>query len=361
MTTMSSPVLAAAQASGAQSGPWGDWELATGFGYPAAEYRAAHQATAVHDTSYLGRIKATGPDVLDLLNRLSTNRVDPLPPGSGAATVLTNEKGRILDLVYVFNLGPYILLLTSPGREEAVAQWLDRFTFIEDIATEPITSSTALITLAGPKSPETLAMVAPGLPATPEPLQVVHATLDGAQLSIIRLDLAGIPCFHIMASVEHAESVWNAAAACGAVPVGEDVWQVLRVEAGVPAYGKELGEAFNPLETGLIGGIDFAKGCYIGQEVIARLDTYDKVQRALVRLSLDDAVPAQEGAKLLSEGKEVGVLTSLARVPATGALLGLGYARRAAAVPGHRLTLAGSNVPSVEVLDLPLLLGEEQS
>ena len=360
MTNMPSPVLTSARGAGAHIDIYGNWQLPAGFGNPIPEYESVHQTSAVHDSSYLGRIKATGVDVLDLVNRLSTNKVDNLAPGSGAPTILTNDKGRILDLIYLFNLGSYILILTSPNREQAVIDWLDKFTFVEDISTENITARTAMVTLAGPNSPHILQNIFPEIGTTPLPLTSMEVATNHIGATVLALEMIGTTGFHIITPFEDAESIWNSATNRGSIPVGEDVWQILRVESGVPIYGKELGESFNPLETGLIGGVDFAKGCYIGQEVIARLDTYDKDQRSLTRLFLDTEQPVEEGLKLVSDGREVGLLTSLARIPTTGKLLGLGYVRRVIAEPGQRLCLAGNDSPCVEILDIPLLLGEER-
>ena len=99
----------------------------------AAEYRAALETAALYDHSHAGRLRAAGADVLDLLNRLSTNRVDNLPPGHGAPTILTTDRGRILDLLLVVNAGPYALLLTGPGSPPAVIAWLDKYTIMEDL------------------------------------------------------------------------------------------------------------------------------------------------------------------------------------------------------------------------------------
>jgi hypothetical protein len=118
----------------------------------AAEYRAATEAAAVCDRSDVGRLKATGDDTLDLLNRMSTNRVLDLSPGQGAATILTTDRGRILDLIGVANLGDYVLLLTSPGEQQTVIDWLDRYTIMEDLTVEDITGDTALLTVFGPTS-----------------------------------------------------------------------------------------------------------------------------------------------------------------------------------------------------------------
>ena len=140
-------------------------------------------------------------------------------------------------------------------------------------------------------------------------------------------------------------------------PVGGDAYETLRIAQAVPQYGREMGEAYNPLETGLIGSIDFAKGCYIGQEVIARLDTYKKVQKYLVSLRFSADAVVSEGANLEQEGRSVGKVTSLATVPTTGQLVGLGYVRTARAQVGSQLSLTAPGQGWAEVAALPQLFG----
>ena len=139
--------------------------------------------------------------------------------------------------------------------------------------------------------------------------------------------------------------VWRELIGAGAVPAGLEAYEVLRVKEGAPVYDRELGDDYNPLEAGLWGSISFTKGCYIGQEVIARLDTYQKLQKHLVSLSFSSEAGIDAGVRLSREGREVGQVTSAARVPTTGATIGLGYVRKEAAEvrdsdgPPHRRRL----------------------
>ena len=148
-----------------------------------------------------------------------------------------------------------------------------------------------------------------------------------------------LPRFEIVVQGNNAGKVWQEVAAAGASPMGMEAYQALRIGEVAPEYGGEMGEAYNPLETGLWGSISFTKGCYIGQEVIARLDTYQKVQKHLVSLSFSPNARVQEGAKLAQEGKEVGSVTSVVKLPTTGELMGLGYVRKGASEVGTQLSI----------------------
>lgn len=339
----------------------------------AAEYRAAFETAALYDHSQAGRLRAAGADAMDLLNRLSTNRVDNLPPGHGAPTILTTDRGRILDLLTVVNAGPYALLLTGPGSPPAVIAWLDKYTIMEDLTLTDITADTAQFTLCGPAAGQLIA--ATGLAdssqlAELEPYAALDANLAGQEIMLIHHPLADLPAWDLLLwDNSAAPRVWETLTAAGFVPMGTDTWDALMVSKGIPRYGRELGDDFNPLEAGLIGAIDFAKGCYIGQEVIARLDTYQKVQKQLALLRFPANIPetagaeptaaiqAAVGAELTAGSRKIGQITSLAARPDTGELRALAYIRAAHAHPGTQLTLAAPHQGNAEIIRLPQLFG----
>ena len=356
MTELRTPFYDIALAGGARFQEWYGWELPQSYGEVASEYRAAREEAALHDSSYTGRIRATGEDVLDLVNRLSTNEVVSLPEGQGAATVLTTDRGRILDLLSVLNLGDHILILTSPQTRDTVMEWIDKYTFVEDVTLEDVTPSTAMLSVIGPKAQSALGNLVSAHLENLASHQSESVSIAGAEGHIIRRDLVNTPRFEVVVLGRDAATVWQAIVATGAVPMGMEAFEAMRVEEGAPAYDRELSESYNPLETGLWGSISFTKGCYIGQEVIARLDTYQKVQKHLVSLRFSAGVAGSERAKLSKDGREVGQVTSAAWVPTTGVLVGLGYVRKEAAAVGTVLSVAGEEGTwaCVETQVLPL-------
>lgn len=247
-------------------------------------------AAILYDHSAAGRLKATGADALDLLNRLSTNRVDNLQPGQGAPTILTTERGRILDLLLVVNAGPYTLLLAGPGSPPAVIAWLDKYTIMEDLTVADRTANTAQFTLAAPQAADRIAAAGLAdrqqLNALP-PYHALTAQIAGQETLLIHHPLGDLPAWDLIIwDNAAAPAVRQQLTAAGFAPIDQNTWDALQIRHGIPRYGRELTDAYNPLEAGLIGAIDFAKGCYIGQEVIARLDTYKKVQKRLALLRL---------------------------------------------------------------------------
>ncbi len=308
-------------------------QLPNSYGDVAVEYGAGHETAALHDFSYNGRIKATGEDVLDLIHRISTNDVGSLVTGQGAPTILTTDRGRVLDLITLHNLGGHILIITGPGTQERVIEWIDKYTIVEDAVLEDVTSSTAMLSVMGPQAKSVLESLGAMDVQFLEPYGSVSVTIGGVEAMVIRRDLVSLLRFEVVVQGEDRAHVWRQVAAAGATPIGLEAYEILRVEQGSPGYDGELGDTHNPLEAGLWGSISFTKGCYIGQEVIARLDTYKKVQRHLVSLTFSPGFRGQEGGMLTQDGREVGQVTSVAMVPTTSQVIGLGYVRKEASEP----------------------------
>ena len=307
------------------------------------EYDALTAAVGLVRRSHVGRLELTGEDALDLLNRLSTNKLEDLVPGAGMCSVLTSAKGRIVDLLLVLMLEDRLLLLVGPDSRERVAEWIDFFTFTEDVTVNDLTPDTAMFSLIGPNAPALLEEIAGEDVATLPLYGVRVANVGGVDVSVVRDDFGALPGFDVIAPAAEGERLWSylveRSAGDGARPAGALALESVRVEQGVPAPGRELSEDYNPLEAGLLHHISFNKGCYIGQEVIARLDTYKKVSKYLVGLSWDGQDLPPAGASLTVDGRRSGVVTSAVASERLGRAIGLGYVRKAHAEPGSTLTL----------------------
>ncbi len=257
--------------------------------------------TAAFDISDSGRLSVRGDDALDLLNRLSTNDLELLQPGGGMATVLTTNKGRIIDLLRVLHLGDRLLILTSPGTSDRVVEWIDFYTFAEDITVADAAPDTSHFLFVGEGAGDALSEAGFGAWDLVEPLS--HAIADGTH-TIVRADLGSIPAWEVIAP--HGQDI----RADGIERHGANVLETLRIEQGVPAFPSELNDSRNPLEANLKPHINFNKGCYIGQEVVARLNTYDRVQRFLCQLVVDDTITLDPGSALTVDGADAGEVAS---------------------------------------------------
>ena len=253
------------------------------------------------DRSDCGRLRITGPDALDLLNRLTTNQLETLPEGTARSTVLTNGDARVIDHLRLAALDGSMWCLTSPGRAEDVADWIDLYTFGEDITVVDESSDTAHLTVLGPLAADALASA--GLP-----VPSLDGVLSQDGTMTVASPFGAHPTYDVLLPLADAERVKTALSA-RAQEVDAETFEAYRIAQGVPAYGTEFGAFNNPLEARLLGSISDDKGCYTGQEVIARLQTYRKVQRQLMSFTSDaSAVP---GDALQTEGgSPAGVVTS---------------------------------------------------
>ena len=330
------------------------WELPDSFGDPTAEYRAAKEGVALLDRSYAGRFRVTGKDALDLLNRLSSNKMEELPAGTGIGTILPTNKGRVIDLLHVFAGEDHLLLFTSPQTRERVAEWIDLYTFLEEVSLEDVTESTAMLSLLGHQAPKLLETALGVSVAGLELYASITVPIDGGEATLLRTDPLRTPGYDLLLPAQQAPELWKSLAApsSGAVPIGEATFDLLRIEAGVPRYGWEISEAVNPWEADLQEYINFEKGCYIGQEVILRLNTYKKVQKHLMALIFSQDAQVALGDKLYGGEDEAGMVTSVAQRPTTGEVLGLGLVKRAFAAPETELRL-GETGSTATVKDLP--------
>ena len=308
----------------------------------AAEYRALVDGAGLADRSDVGRLRITGADALDLLNRLTTNKLDELPEGHARLTVLTNGDARVIDVLELAAVDGALLCLTSTGRADAVIDWIDTYTFGEDISVADRTAETTQLSLAGPGAAGVLA--AAGVGGAPALDRVAQVTIAGAGVVLWRTMTGGAEGFEVIVERAGGAAVRAALAAAGATLVSAGAWEAFRIANGAPAYGAEFGEATNPLESRLRGAISEDKGCYTGQEVVARLLTYGKVQRRLMSVALSGPAedgPVAVGSDLLADGARAGTLTSLADIPGVGRV-GLALIARKRAAVGSAFDVSGA-------------------
>lgn len=333
----------------------------TQHGDPAAELRAALDACGLIDRSALARLIGTGPDLLDLLHRLSTGDVRGLHAGQGRPTVLTTHKGRIVERLFVSHLGePGVLLCAGSGAAGDVSKHLQRYTFAEQTGLTDAGATTCQFALVGPRAAEVLrgAGIEP-----PEPYQVRTAELAGKAAFVLGHDGLSPEGFSLSGAAEDGGALYAAlaerVAEAGGRSVGPEAAGALRVLRGQPARGTELNEEHNPLEAGLWDAVSFDKGCYVGQEVVARLKTYDKVSQTLLGLRLPGgaAAPAP-GTPLLFGGRASGRVTSALTPPGWSHAVGMAYVKRQAAGPGDAVVVGepGDGVVA-ELVELPFAGG----
>jgi len=323
------------------------------FGVPDREAAAALEGSVVAERSGLGRIRMSGKDRQDLLHRLSTNEIKNLKPGEGALTAFLTPRGRIVDLVHALVGERELMLIVSEGNAARVRSWLESFIFREEVALEDAGAG-GCFGLYGHASASVLDRLSPDDWTS---LPVAHHRLS--RMAGLEVEVAGtFPLasrgFLLLCDPASTSALWDALVAAGAVPAGTEALERLRVAAGVPELGKELTEDQNPWEAALDRAISLTKGCYVGQEVVARLRTYQKIQRRLVGLELASADLPSSGSSILFEGGEVGKITSAARSPRGANSLALGFLQADHARAGVAVEVShGAGPLPARVVDLP--------
>ena len=341
--------LQAVQAAQATFETKADLKVPVSFGNDAAALAAARDSVAICDRSHWGRIQVSGGDRLRFLHNQSTNNFERLNPGQGCDTVFVTSTARTIDLATAYVTENVVLLIVSPNRRQYMIDWLDRYIFFADkVELTDVTQETATFSLIGPESNALVEQLGGGA-IIGQP----YASHQLVQLKDVEVPIAvgsglSMPGYTLIVPTENAATVWSNLVESGSVPLGDRVWEQLRIQQGRPVPDQELTEDYNPLEARLLQTISFEKGCYIGQETIARLNTYKGVKQYLwgIRLS----APAQPGSVITLEDEKIGKLTSY--TDTDQGFFGLGYIRTKAGGEGLKVQVGETEG---ELVDVPFL------
>lgn len=290
-----------------------------------AAYEAAHHKAIVVDRSALGILKFSGASRLDLIHRMSTQDILKLQNGQGAATVLTTDIGRIIDRLLLYATSDALYALTGENHAQAIARYLMRYVFFnDDFHLEDLSQQTAVLGVYGQRAKTILANLFG--PAVELPLHHWRRlSLDSLTVYLHRTDPIAGEGYFVMAQTADKETLWQRLVAAGLTPAGEEAFELLRIESGRPRLGRELTLDYIPLEANLWDDVSFKKGCYVGQEIIARLESRGRLAKKLLRLR--PTAPVEAGMGITAEGKAAGLITSAAVGPQGP--VALGYVRTA--------------------------------
>jgi tRNA-modifying protein YgfZ len=318
-------------------------------GKDAAAIQAATAGVAVCDRSFWGRIRVSDDDCLRFLHNQSTNDFQSLKPGQGCETVMVTSTARTIDLVSAYVLDDAVLLLVSPNRREFLIQWLDRYIFFADkVQLTDVTAETATFSILGAGSDAVIEKLGAGA-IIGQPYGN-HMTVDGGIIIAVGSGLAS-PGYTLILPVSVKETVWQQILELGAVELSDRGWEHLRILQGRPTPEAELTDDFNPLEVGLWQAISFNKGCYIGQETIARLNTYKGVKQYLWGIKLNS--PAAVGDTITLGEDKVGKLTSYTET--ADGYFALGYIKSKAGGVGLKVQVGNAEG---EIVSIPFVSHE---
>lgn len=288
-------------------------------------YQAAHDSAVLVDRNQLGVLLFSGATRLDLIHRMSTQDVKGLQRGEGAATILTSDIGRIIDRIFLYPTTHTVYTVTGENHAGAVARYLMRFVFFnDDFQVKDISGETAVFAIYGPKAAEKAARL--GFAEVNMPLHHWRqGKIGGADAYLHHTDRIAGGGYFLICHNNDREAIWQHALAAGLVMADEAAFDFLRIEAGLPRFGHELTQEYIPLEANLWEDVSFKKGCYIGQEIIARMESRGKLAKRLVKLKAGS--PLAVGSEITTGGKTVGSITSAAIGPQGG--IALGYVKTA--------------------------------
>ena len=332
---------------------YGDW---------LAEHAALRHTAGVIDLGFRGRLCLTGADRVRLLNGQVTNDVKNLAPGAGCHAAFCSPKGRLVADVFIYALAQELLLDFEPGLTAALVQRLEHHIVAEDVQVVEVSPYYGLFSVQGPRAAEVIGRLGifPEPPAKPCALvSVSDATLG--EIYLMNQPRLGGSGYDLFVPTDALGAVFDKLVAAtrdvGGRAVGFTAFEAARFEAGIPRFGVEMDETHLPPEAGLDrDAISYTKGCYTGQETIARIRTYGSVTKALRGLRLADelATLPVKGDKLVKDGREVGTIAGALKSPALRANLALAYVRKECNAPGTEFTLrTAAGESAAKVVPLP--------
>jgi folate-binding protein YgfZ len=340
------------------------WSVPASYGDQLFEYAHVREGGAgLIDLSSRGRLLVSGSEAVQFLNGLITNDVKTLGENRWMPAAFPNVQGRLIASVRIIrskddptgkNAAPVFLIDTESATQEAVLKTLNRFTLAGDFRVRDISSEMALISVQGARSAETLrgdaalaldrsaVAIVPGREAEVKIIRATHTAEDG---------------FDLFVNANDATFLWEALMEAGARPVGFDALEILRIEAGIARYGLDMDESNVVSETNLDDAVSYTKGCYVGQEIIARIKYRGHVAKKLTGVVFDQAVKIDSGAGIRSvDDKEIGRITSVTLSPHLGRTVAMGYVKYDYLAAGTRVKVVSANRESpAQIVDLPFV------
>jgi folate-binding protein YgfZ len=347
------------------------WSVPASYGDVAQEYAVVREGGAgVIDLSSRGRLLVSGTEAVPFLNGLITNDMKTLAENSWMPAAFPNVQGRLIASVRVMRLkdegtvkkaGPTFLIDTEPATHDRVLKTIERFTLAGDFRVKDMTSDSVMLSVQGGKAAGVVSAVLNEAADFSEPNAVRQINWQGgdatAVVTVIRASHTQEDGFDLIVNNDHATRLWDALQQAGARPVGYDALEMLRIEAGVPRYGIDMDDANVVTETNLDDAVSYTKGCYIGQEIIARIKYRGHVAKKLSGLMFEGARNIDAGAIINSaDGKEIGRITSVTYSPKLNRSIALAYLKYDYLTPGTKVMVAAGDhdIPG-EVVDLPFV------
>ncbi|RPJ49167.1 MAG: aminomethyl transferase family protein [Candidatus Latescibacterota bacterium] len=306
--------------------------VAVHFGDPAWEYDVVRRSAGLIDRTDIEMLRFRGADRVRFLENMLTGDVKTLEPGQGAWSAVLTPKGKFVALFRLLCFADSFLALLEPGSASVLARALEPFAILEDVEISDESERHGIVHLAGPESTRLLAAVSGS--AIPHAPLLAHRPLSLPGLRggahAVRECATGEDGFDLLVPSGQIADAWRALLrheTPKAHPVGADAYEVLRLEAGTPLFGVDVGPEIGPIEAGLEGAVSFRKGCYPGQEVVAKTHYRGKPPKRLVGLAIEGDESPAAGAVVLAGDEEAGRITSAVRSRNPGSVIAFALVR----------------------------------
>jgi aminomethyltransferase len=307
------------------------WEMPIRYGSIPEEHQKVRLSAGIFDLGHMGRLEVSGPGAEEWLQRLITNDLAAIPPGDARYTLITNERGTIIDDAIVYRLPGSLLLVVNASNRPRVIEWMEAHREGAQAKLIDRTADWAMVAVQGPQA----ARIIPPLFEQPQRewealryYQILSASFDGRPVWVARTGYTGEDGFEVYLPAESAETLWRQLLDLGGnriAPVGLGARDTLRLEAGMPLYGNDIDESTNPFEARLGFAVKLDKKIpFIGQEALRALHK-EKPRRLLRGFRVEGRRIARQGMKVYRGEREVGIITSGAPSPTLGHPIAMGY------------------------------------
>ena len=319
------------------------------------EIESLYSGVGLRNISHYGIIELKGKDVLDFLHRITTNSTKDIPKAHTKMTIFTTDKGRIIGVGRLINFEDYQLFVCSQENKLKVISWVRKYVISDDVRVNDVNGKYNLLELSGPQANSFMSLICGDVISSIEKdtFKIMHA--DNLLFFLIKLlDERGHIKFWLLADVENCKKLIEKMVEYDGPfdfnLIGEEAYNTYRIAQGIPAAPNELNDNHNPHESRLMKYVDSEKGCYIGQEVVERLSTYDKVQKYLCGVKFSEEISSNEPFSIVnSDGSDAGTVTSTTHSIKLNRQIGLAYIRKAYTEDGTILKVKNNNGNDVAV------------
>jgi folate-binding protein YgfZ len=344
------------------------WSVPASYGAKESEYAAVRErGDGLIDLSSRGCLLVTGSEAVSFLNGLITNDMKSLDENRWMPAAFPNVQGRLIASVRVIRVQddttgneavPVFLIDTEAVTHVSILKMLKRFTLAGDFRVADLSGELSTLSLQGKQALRIVRMVL-GEPGAVGKYQAQQVPWLSGIVSVIRATHTAEDGYDVLVQVQDTEALWGACLEAGARPVGYDTLEILRIEAGHPRYGVDMDETNVVLETNLDDAVSFTKGCYTGQEIIARIKYRGHVAKKLTGLIFNETAEIKVGAKILSQdNKEIGRVTSATFSPVLNCTIALAYVKYDYLAPGTAVkAVSGDGQFEALVSELPFVRG----